>query len=71
MAVKVSLLNFTITPKGLEDQMLGLFVVTEMPELEVGVTLFAVCFFADLCARVVCASYAYVSLPPCRTRRTC
>jgi len=32
--VKVSLLNFTLTPKGLEDQMLGVFVVTEMPELE-------------------------------------
>ena len=27
VAVKVSLLNFTITPKGLEDQMLGVFVV--------------------------------------------
>ena len=34
VAVKVSLLNFTITPKGLEDQMLGVFVVTEMPEME-------------------------------------
>jgi len=32
--VKVSLLNFTLTPKGLEDQMLGVFVVTELPELE-------------------------------------
>jgi len=32
--VKVSLLNFTITQKGLEDQMLGVFVVTELPELE-------------------------------------
>lgn len=34
VAVKVSLLNFTITPKGLEDQMLGVFVVTELPEME-------------------------------------
>lgn len=32
--VKVSLLNFTITPQGLEDQLLGAFVVTELPELE-------------------------------------
>ncbi len=32
--VKVSVLNFTLTPKGLEDQMLGVFVVTELPELE-------------------------------------
>jgi dynein heavy chain, axonemal len=32
--VKVSLLNFTITPKGLEDQLLGVFVITELPELE-------------------------------------
>ena len=32
--VKVSLLNFTITEAGLEDQMLGVFVVTELPELE-------------------------------------
>jgi len=34
VAVKVSLLNFTITPSGLEDQMLGVFVVNELPELE-------------------------------------
>ena len=34
MCVKVSLLNFTITPKGLQDQMLGVFVVTELPEME-------------------------------------
>ena len=34
VAVKVSLVNFTITPGGLEDQMLGTFVVTELPELE-------------------------------------
>lgn len=34
VAVKVSLLNFTITPGGLEDQMLGVFVVNELPELE-------------------------------------
>jgi len=32
--VKVSLLNFTITPKGLEDQLLGVFVITELPEME-------------------------------------
>mgnify|MGYP000067473068 CR=1 FL=1 len=34
VAVKVSLLNFTITPRGLEDQMLGIFVVNELPEME-------------------------------------
>jgi dynein heavy chain, axonemal len=34
VAVKVSLLNFTITPVGLEDQMLGVFIVNELPELE-------------------------------------
>lgn len=34
VCVKVSLLNFTITPRGLEDQMLGVFVVTEIPEME-------------------------------------
>ncbi|DBA03742.1 TPA: hypothetical protein N0F65_004159 [Lagenidium giganteum] len=32
-SVKVSLLNFTITPKGLEDQALGVVVQEEMPEL--------------------------------------
>ena len=34
VAVKVSLVNFTITPRGLEDQMLGIFVVNELPALE-------------------------------------
>lgn len=34
VAVKVSLLNFTITPTGLEDQMLATFVAKELPELE-------------------------------------
>lgn len=34
VSVKISLLNFTVTPKGLEDQLLGTFVVTELPELE-------------------------------------
>jgi len=32
--VKVSLLNFAITPFGLEEQMLYLFVIQEMPELQ-------------------------------------
>lgn len=32
--MKVSLVNFTITPNGLENQMLGTFVVNEMPALE-------------------------------------
>ncbi len=34
VCVKVSLLNFTITATGLRDQMLGVFVVTELPEME-------------------------------------
>jgi dynein heavy chain len=33
-AVKVTLLNFMITPYGLEDQLLGLVVATEKPEVE-------------------------------------
>ena len=33
-AVKVTLLNFMITPEGLEDQLLGLVVAQERPELE-------------------------------------
>ena len=34
VCVKVTLLNFTITPAGLEDQLLGIVVVKERPELE-------------------------------------
>jgi dynein heavy chain len=34
LQVKVTLLNFTITPQGLEDQMLGTVVARENPELE-------------------------------------
>lgn len=34
IAVKVSLLNFMITPAGLSDQMLGVVVATERPDLE-------------------------------------
>lgn len=34
VCVKVSLLNFTITPAGLEDQLLGVTVVVELPEME-------------------------------------
>jgi dynein heavy chain len=34
VCVKVSLINFTITPAGLEDQLLGVTIVTELPELE-------------------------------------
>lgn len=32
--VKVALLNFMITPEGLEDQLLGIVVAKEKPELE-------------------------------------
>ena len=34
LQVKVTLLNFTVTPTGLQDQMLGLVVAKEAPELE-------------------------------------
>lgn len=34
LQVKVTLLNFTITPGGLQDQMLGVVVAKEMPEME-------------------------------------
>ena len=34
VSVKVTLLNFMITPEGLEDQMLGIVVAKERPELE-------------------------------------
>ncbi|XP_014215495.1 dynein heavy chain 3, axonemal [Copidosoma floridanum] len=34
LAVKVSLLNFTITPQGLQDQLLGIVVAKELPALE-------------------------------------
>ncbi|XP_071484907.1 dynein axonemal heavy chain 12-like [Diadema antillarum] len=34
LSVKVSLLNFMITPDGLEDQLLGIVVAKERPELE-------------------------------------
>lgn len=34
LAVKVSLLNFMITPEGLEDQLLGIVVMKERPDLE-------------------------------------
>lgn len=34
MAVKVTLLNFLITPAGLADQMLGVVVAAERPDLE-------------------------------------
>merc|ERR1711871_307221 len=34
VCVKVTLLNFTITPSGLEDQLLGVLIKTEMPELQ-------------------------------------
>lgn len=34
LAVKVSLLNFMITPEGLEDQLLGIVVSKERPDLE-------------------------------------
>ncbi len=33
-AVKVTLLNFMITTEGLEDQLLGIVVARERPELE-------------------------------------
>ena len=34
VATKVTLLNFMITPEGLEDQLLGIVVAKEKPELE-------------------------------------
>ena len=34
VSVKVTLLNFMITPAGLADQMLGVVVATERPDLE-------------------------------------
>ena len=34
VSVKVSLLNFSITFTGLEDQLLGVVVVEEMPEMQ-------------------------------------
>ena len=34
LQVKVTLLNFTVTPSGLRDQMVGLVVAKETPELE-------------------------------------
>ena len=33
-SVKVTILNFSITPVGLEEQMLNLMVLLEMPELQ-------------------------------------
>lgn len=33
-SVKVTILNFSITPAGLEDQMLNLLVLQELPELQ-------------------------------------
>merc|ERR1719236_429672 len=33
-SVKVSILNFAITPEGLQDQMLGIVVLKEQPEME-------------------------------------
>jgi len=34
VSVKVTLLNFAITPEGLQDQMLGIVVLKEQPEME-------------------------------------
>ena len=34
IAVKVTLINFMITPEGLQDQMLGILAAEEKPELE-------------------------------------
>lgn len=34
IAVKVTLLNFMITPTGLEDQLLGIVVAKDRPDLE-------------------------------------
>lgn len=34
VAVKVTLLNFMITPEGLQDQLLGIVAAKEKPELE-------------------------------------
>lgn len=34
IAVRVTMLNFMITPSGLEDQLLGIVVARERPDLE-------------------------------------
>ena len=34
VSVKVTLLNFMITPEGLEDQLLGIVVAAERPDLQ-------------------------------------
>ena len=34
VCVKVTLLNFAITPQGLEEQLLGALIKTELPEVE-------------------------------------
>ena len=34
VAVKVTVLNFMITPEGLQDQLLGILAAEEKPELE-------------------------------------
>ena len=34
VSVKITLLNFMITPEGLEDQLLGIVVATERPDLQ-------------------------------------
>ena len=34
MCIKVTLINFTVTPQGLEDQLLGDVVRKERPDLE-------------------------------------
>lgn len=34
IAVKVTLLNFMITPEGLQDQLLGIVVAKDRPDLE-------------------------------------
>lgn len=34
LSTKVTLLNFMITPEGLEDQLLGIVIAKERPELE-------------------------------------
>ena len=56
-ALQVTLLNFMITPEGLEDQLLGIVVQRERPELEEEKT--------KLTLQVTLTSDVPASLPPC------
>lgn len=55
VSVKVSLLNFAITFTGLEDQLLGVVVVEEMPEMQEKKNTLGVYSLVGLCLSVVTA----------------